>query len=186
MFALFEEIKKLKQKLALLEVEQERQDQELHERIKDFEEISRLEADLLGIDYEELKQKVLNNIDFLRDDVEDTEKLESELSEADKIALKKVETAPTIHDDEETRRLEQELAQLDMPQKTDKHYFAICLVSSDGSHSEWSEEAGGGWRAPGQGQHYAEQNIALEQCEQLKKRFPSYLIQLIEKSNDKN
>ncbi|WP_353571433.1 hypothetical protein [Candidatus Albibeggiatoa sp. nov. BB20] len=184
MLTLFEEIKKLKSKLSELEVEQERQDQELHERIKDFEEISRLEAELLGIDYEELKQKVLDTLTFMRDTEEDTAKLESELSEADQIALQKANnTEPMIHDDEETRRLEQELMDIGAPKaQNHEHYFTICLISPDGSYSEWSEEAGGGWRSIGLGRQYLEHEMALEHCEQVQQRFPNYNIKLIEKS----
>ncbi|MEK7991213.1 MAG: hypothetical protein VSS52_009425 [Thiotrichaceae bacterium] len=184
MFALFEEIKKLKSKLAELEVEQERQDQELYQTIKDFEEISRLEAELLGIDHNELKLKVLDNLTFLRDTDEDTKKLEAELSEADKMALQKANKAePMIHDDEETRRLEQELEGLGAPKvQNHKHYFTICLVSPDGSYSEWSEEAGGGWHSVGLGRQYTDHDAALILCEKVQKKFPHYLVKLVEKS----
>ena len=184
MLALFEEIKKLKLKLSQLEVEQERQDQELHERIKDFEEISRLEAELLGIDHEELKQKVLDNIEFFRDTEEETQKLESELDDVAKEKLKQAEKAkPMIHDDEETLRLEQELAELDgkkTPEQSTTDSFKICLISPDGSYSEWSEESGGGWRSVGLGQHYSNREQAQQCYEQVQNRFPNYHIELIE------
>ncbi|MCV6638302.1 hypothetical protein [Candidatus Albibeggiatoa sp. nov. NOAA] len=183
MLALFEEIKKLKLKLAELEVEQERQDEELHQRIKDFEEISRLEAELLGIDHEELKQKVLDNIAFIRDTEEETEKLETELSEADRIALQQAnKNEPMIHDDEETRRLEQELEELGTPNiQQNEHYFTICLVSADGNYSEWSDESGGGWHSVGLGHQYVSREEALQQCGKIQQRFPNYHIQVIEK-----
>ncbi len=185
MSVLFEEIKRLKYKLAELEQEQERQDKELHETIRDFEEISRLEAELLGIDYEVLKEKVLNNIAFIRDTEQETQKLESDLSEADKIRLQRsTDNVPAVHDDEETQRLERELAELDgVKTQQLKHYFTICLISSDGNHNEWTKEAGGGWRGKGLGHQYANRDEALKNCEQLKKRFPNYQIQLVEKSN---
>jgi len=186
MLALFEEIKKLKLKLSQLEVEQERQDQELHERIKDFEEISRLEAELLGIDHDELKQKVLDNIEFLRDTEEETQKLESELDDVAKEKLKQAEDVkPMIHDDEETLRLEQELAELGgkkVPEQS-KDFFKICLISPDGSYSEWSEESGGGWRSIGLGQHYTSREHAQVCYEQVQNRFPNYHIELIENSD---
>jgi hypothetical protein len=180
MLPLYEEIERLKNKLTLLEIEQERQDKELHERIKDFEEISRLEAELLGIDYAELKEKVLNNIDFIRDEQQSKE-LESKLEDVAKERLKQAKTETMVHDDEETLRLERELAGLDAPKEL-AHYFVLHLTAENGTIAEWSE-ANSGWHEPGSGDKYTERKQALQVLHKLRKRFAGYKIDLVESSD---
>lgn len=184
---LFEEIKSLKERLRQLEVEQERQDKALDESIKDFQEILRLEAELLGIDEKEL-QKAVGEILFIRDTEEETEQLEQKLDKVTNDIIEKAEKkAAQEYGTEETDRLEAELTGLDKsPQPpaakaAQDFYYVICLSYEAQTPSEWSDESGGGWRERGKGKQYNDIKQAKRRLLQLKKKWPDYPLKIIKR-----
>jgi len=183
MATIHDEIRKLRKRLQTLEVEQKRQDLKLVEEIRDFKETVRLEAELLGINDDEI-QDAFDKINFkILYDSEEIKKLEEELSNIDKtMPAVEQKKAVLIHDDNETRRLEDELLHID-DKKLEKvkktEIYVIRLIIEGGKSSEWSEESGGGWRDQGAGMHYTSVNQVKKRFKVLKTRWPDYPIKIV-------
>lgn len=56
--------------------------------------------------------------------------------------------------------------------------LAVCLLFNKNSPSEWSDEAGGGWRGRGMGTHYPTQDEAKAKLQELKTKWPDYPIEI--------
>jgi hypothetical protein len=56
--------------------------------------------------------------------------------------------------------------------------YVICLLFNEAAPTEWAEEAGGGWRGQGLGTAYANQVEARRRLEELKRKWPTYPIEV--------
>lgn len=160
---------KLRQRIRALEMEQERQQQDLRElnQLRDLAAITELENEL-----EELNKQgprgeqkaAAQDIDFaeealLEEEVKDFKPVENTRQEAKDIDL---------------------LAEFaDENQKVKPTSgFVVCLMFNQSSPSEWSEEAGGGWRGKGMGTYYPSKALAQKKYNELKAKWPDYPIQI--------
>lgn len=183
---IFEEIERLKHRLQQMEVEQVKQDVELIQTFRDFQEISRLEAELMGIEYSQLQQALSKIIDFkrLQEDEARIKELETKLAEMQGVLINTQIAKAQIHDDDEVRRLERELNNMDSQPSINtnaKEIYVIHLLFNPQSPSEWSEEGGGGWRQAGSGTQYVQKEKVDARFNILKQQWPDYPIKIISK-----
>jgi hypothetical protein len=185
---IFEEIEQLKNRLQQMEIEQVKQDVELIQTFRDFQEISRLEAELMGIDYSQLEQALSKIIDFkrLREDEDKIKELETKLAEMQNVVISEKTAKTQIHDDDEVRRLEGELMNMGSQPTVSiaaKEVYVIHLLFNPHVPSEWSEEGGGGWRQVDAGTQYIQVEKAKARFNALKQQWPDYPIKIIAKPN---
>ncbi|MDM8545331.1 hypothetical protein [Candidatus Venteria ishoeyi] len=159
----------LRKRIKQLEAEQNTQAQDLAEldSLKDFASIEELEKELSHIDQDmpqatpELQLQDIN--------------LEQELLPEVELNDKLVET-PELHDIDLSEEM---LGQGKPKAKQTTGNYAVCLLFNVKMPSEWSEEAGGGWRGKGQGTQYPSQEAANKALKQLKKKWPDYPIKIM-------
>lgn len=160
----------LKRRIKMLETEQEKQAEDLSdlEKINDLLSIEELQEELEAIDQDmpmadKARHTPQKDIDLGKEEFPE----ELELNES----LAKVKEE---HDIDLTL---EGLGQEDKKAIAQKG-FVVCLMFNVNSPSEWSEDAGGGWRGKGMGTSYATRADAEKLLQQLKQKWPEYPIEL--------
>ncbi len=159
----------LKRRIRLLEEEQERQSEDLTtlEQLRDLASIEELEQELAAIDSNmpisnKTRDTVRKNIDLSKEPL-----------------LIPDEDAPLAHIKEEHDiDLSMEMLGQHKNQSQVQQGYVVCLMFNISTPSEWSEEAGGGWRGKGMGTSYNNRADAAKILQQLKQKWPDYPIEL--------
>jgi hypothetical protein len=163
----------LKRRIRQLEEEQNRQESELQDlnALRDLAAISELENELKQIDAKGVAHKVLDekpkDVDLAR---------ETEIMEAGEQAQRELgEPAKPI----ENIDLSRELLNSKATKPQGVGGYAVCLMFNPTAPSEWSEEAGGGWRGKGLGTHYPSPEQAKAALAKLQQKWPDYPLKII-------
>jgi len=163
----------LEARLNMLEREQAKQDLELLD-LHELEEISRLEKSLSQNTADKLPSKTNKKTVYTGKVIDH---LEDELDHIDE-DFKPVETptSPT------TLELESEfLHELEEEQPKSLHGYIICLMFNPKSPSEWTEDAGGGWREHGHGFCFSTPEKAKQRAKELKEKWPEHPLKIIKR-----
>jgi len=160
----------LKRRIQMLEAEQDKQTEDLTslEQLRDLASIEELEQELAAIDQnmpvsDKARAAVQKDIDLQKEELPETN---LELDEP----LAKPQQEQDI--DLTLEGLGQEGDKLNVQQG-----YVVCLMFNVNSPSEWSEDAGGGWRGKGMGTSYATRAEADKLLQQLKQKWPDYPIE---------
>ncbi len=164
--------KELRERIKQLESEQNRQQDDLADldSLRNLVEIEALEKELVDIHQDQNSNDALSTLDDINLDFEEI--FDQDETKSDTLSA----TADTIHDIDLD-----ELVDLDTDNKPTgtQTGFIVCLLFNKAKPSEWSEEAGGGWRGPDMGTRYPSQAKAQAVMEQLKKKWPDYPIKIL-------
>ncbi len=161
----------LKRRIKMLEAEQDKQAEDLTslEQLRDLASIEELEQELASIDQDmpvssKARQAAQKDIDLHK------EELLEENVDLD---------APLVKIEEE-HDIDLSLEGLGRDHKKAhvQQGYVVCLMFNISAPSEWSEDAGGGWRGKGMGTSYANQADAEKLLQQLKQKWPEYPIEL--------
>jgi hypothetical protein len=164
--------KELRERIRRLEMEQERQSQELQglSDLRDMVAIAELEQELADISKTPPRQKAA---------AQASADIDLTTTEADILAKQ----AAGVHIEGPDLRTDKDidLARESLPGKkpaTERQGFVVCLLFNPASPSEWSEEGGGGWRGKGMGTPYPDKNAAAKKYKALKTKWPDYPIEI--------
>ncbi len=180
----------LKRRIKQLEQEQDRQEEEIQElnELRDLAAISELENELKQVESKSANPSP-GNLSKIKDADLDKERELAELAERARRELRERQRRLQA---EEARKAQEYvtpptefLAEFEEEVKPKakspkiRGGYAVCLMFNPASPSEWSEEAGGGWRGKGLGTHYSDLDEAKSRLAALKDKWPDYPLKII-------
>lgn len=164
----------LEARLKMLEREQAKQDMELLD-LHELEEISRLETKLSQNISDTLPSKTNKKTVYTGKVIDE---LEDELEHIDE-DFTPVETPKTATTLELESEFLHELEEDEEPKNL--HGYVICLMFNPKSPSEWTEDAGGGWREKGHGFCFSTPEKAKQRAKELKAKWPEHPLKIIKR-----
>lgn len=162
----------LKKRIRQLEEEQERQQQELKDldELRDLATMKELEKELSEINTQMIKSsesELLDDIDLSLEDILKDLEQDDDFEAKSESRVKDIDLS-----------LESPLGQANK-KNMPNHGYLVCLVFNPNSPSEWSDEAGGGWRGRNMGTRYPTYEKAEETLKELRKKWPDNPMQVI-------
>jgi len=130
-------------------------------------------------------QLLIQRVENLENEQKEQDKALHYLKDLENLVNTQVEMLPPIaQTDEKTITLEitaEDIeAELGLSQpKKPEHGYVILLHFDPKNPTEWSEEAGGGWRDRGMGTRYENVREVKERLKSLKRQWPTYPLKIV-------